>query len=187
MLHFNDHSKLEGTHAYLSASNNAWVNYDEDKFFRTWYASQEARRGSRLHALAKQLIENKVPLERTTATLNRYVNDAIGFDMTPEVLLYWSRWAYGTADAIKFALNKLDIWDLKNGVTEVNFVQLICYAALFCLEYDVMPHEIAIELRIYQNNDVKVLIPEPHDVLVVMNEYRIKSDLIDEMRKEDML
>ena len=28
---WNDHSKLEGKHAFLSASKYSWVNYDENK------------------------------------------------------------------------------------------------------------------------------------------------------------
>jgi len=184
---FNDHSKLEGTHAQLSASNPHWVNYDEDKMTRVWFTSQEARRGSRLHNLAKHLILEGVKLPKTTATLNRYVNDCIGHKMTPEQMVYANEDAYGTTDAIKFEKNKLWIFDLKNGWHEANWLQLYIYAAFFCIEYDILPHEIEIELRIYQNNDVKIDVPNPHHIMVIMDTAKRHNKLLNTLRKEAYL
>ena len=83
-------------------------------------------------------------MPRNKATFNAYVNDAIGYGLDPEVVLYHSENAFGTADAIGFDEKKhlLRIHDLKTGVTRVNMVQLHIYAALFCLEYEKLPGEI---------------------------------------------
>ena len=47
--------------------------------------------------------------------------------------------------------------------------QLMIYAALFCLEYDVSPFDIGIELRIYQNDDCRISNPDPNDIRDIMN------------------
>jgi hypothetical protein len=95
-----------------------------------------------------------------------FVNDAIGYKMKPEQGLYYSENCYGTADAISFNRNLLRIHDFKSGVTKADMRQLEIYAALFCLEYDVDPNTIDIELRIYQNNEVWV--HNPDDIEEVM-------------------
>lgn len=156
---FTRHYEFED-HALLSPSKHYWVNYDEEKLtkvYSNWYAAQ---RGTRLHAFAKEAIELKQKLPKSRTTLNMFVNDAIGFRMTPEQGLYYSDNCFGTADAISFNKNLLRIHDLKNGVTPASFVQLEIYAGIFCLEYNVDPNTIDIELRIYQNNDILVYIPE---------------------------
>jgi hypothetical protein len=76
-----------------------------------------ARRGTELHDLAHQLIRLGVKLPKTPTTLNLYVNDALGYRMTPEQVLYFSENCFGTADAISFRRNKLRIHDLKTGIT----------------------------------------------------------------------
>lgn len=163
-MQFNDHSRLAGSHAFLSPSNYSWVNYDELKLDNAVVASFAARRGTELHDLAQRLIRQGVRLPDTTETLNSYVNDAIGFRMTPEQTLFYSVNCYGQADAISFGRNKLRIHDLKTGVTRSKMTQLEVYAALFCLEYDVKPSEIEIELRIYQNDSVEI---EEGDILSI--------------------
>src|SRR5688572_1422085 len=89
-VNLNAHSginrSLVGTHAFLSPSNPAWINYDEDKLDRVFYASMAARRGTEMHELGYSLIRLRVRLPDTPTTLNMYVNDAIGFGMTPEQL-----------------------------------------------------------------------------------------------------
>ena len=47
--------------------------------------------------------------------------------------------------------------------------QLIIYAALFCLNYNVKPGEMQSELRIYQNNEILTFCPEADDILPVMD------------------
>ena len=159
-MNFNEHSDLVGQHAFLSASSYHWINYDAEKLAEVWVNAQAARRGTELHAFAHQAIKLGVKLPRTTQTLNRYVNDAIGFRMTTEQILFYSYNCYGTADAIVFAKELLRIHDLKTGLKPGSMHQLEIYAALFCLEYGVKPGEIGIELRMYQNDEVEINNPD---------------------------
>ena len=100
--------------------------------------------------------------------LNMFVNDAIGFGMASEQVLYYSDNCFGTADAILFKNNKLQIHDLKTGASKVSFKQLDIYAAMFCLEYSVSPHEIEIEQRLYQKRDYEINFPDPHEIDKIM-------------------
>lgn len=153
-MHFNSHSELNGRHAVLSASKYHWINYTDDKFDLNYRADLQKQRGTDLHALASEAIRLGVRLPESTKTLNAYVNDALGFRMSPEVVLAYSYNAFGTADACSFRDDWLRIHDLKTGMTKTSFKQLLVYAALFCLEYDKKPNEIRITLRIYQNDEV---------------------------------
>src|SRR6185503_610766 len=113
-VNFTNHSRLLGKHAFLSASNYHWINYDEDKLDRVFFKAMAAQRGTELHALAHQLIRLGVKLPDTTMSLNQYVNDAIGFRMSSEQILFYSENCYGTADTICFRNNKLRIHDFKS-------------------------------------------------------------------------
>lgn len=110
------------------------------------------------------------------ATVQSYINDGIGFCMTPEQkLAHDSVYFFGTADCISFRDNELRIHDLKTGRIPAHMDQLMVYAAFFCLEYNVDPRKLKlIELRIYQNNEVLVKQPEPDDILSIMD--KIKKD-----------
>lgn len=130
---------------------------------------QAAQRGTDLHDLAKRCIELGVKLPKSKKTLNMYVNDAIGFQMTPEQPLFYSENCFGTADTISFRNNFLRIHDLKTGYSPTHMEQLMVYAALFCLEYGVDPAMIDIELRIYQSDDFIIETPDPADVQIIMN------------------
>lgn len=165
---FNTHSDLAGNHAFLSASKYHWIRYNEEKLESTFTTAMAAARGSRLHNLAMQLINEGVKLARTQATLNMYVNDAIGYRMKPEQVLFYSENAFGTVDAISFRKNLLRIHDLKTGVNPGSHDQLLIYAAFFCLEYGFKPPEIDMELRLYQNDEIFPLIPDPKDVIDIM-------------------
>lgn len=79
-----------------------------------------------------------------------YINDGIGFKMTPEQPLFYSERIYGTADTISFRDKILRINDLKTGARPAHMEQLKTYAALFCLEYSIKPTDIDIYLRLYQ-------------------------------------
>ena len=183
---FNKHSELAGQHAYLSASKHSWVNYDDEKFDRTLRTALAAQRGTDMHDLAHRMIKLRVKMERTTATLNMYVNDCIGFKMQPETLLFYSFNAFGTADAISFRDGVLRIFDLKTGINQTSFRQLCIYAAFFCLEYDERPEDIEIDLRIYQNDEVKLYEPEEGEIRFIMNQM-IKFDAyINTVRKEEL-
>jgi len=111
-----------------------------------------------------------------------YVNDAIGYRMTPEQVLFYSRNAFGTADAISFRDGLLRIHDLKTGISRVSMIQLEIYAAFFCLEYDVKPNDISIELRIYQSNDVVVEEPNPDDIFHIMDKTVAFDACIEDLR-----
>ena len=184
-MNFNKHFHLSGKHAFLSASKYHWLNYDEEKLEAVFRRSIAAQRGTRLHELAAELIRLQVKLPRTSKTLDRFVNDALGFKMEPEVLLYYSDNAFGTADAISFRKNTLRIHDLKTGNTRASFNQLMIYAGLFCLEYNVKPGEINIELRIYQTNEVLVLNPEPVEVVQVISKIISADKLIEQIKTEE--
>lgn len=181
-MNFNNHSRLEGQHAFLSASKYHWINYDEDKLVLTFSRFQAAQRGTELHELAQRLIQLGVKLPKTNRTLNLYVNDAIGFKMITEQILYYSDNCFGTADAIAFRKNVLRIHDLKNGATTASMSQLMVYTALFCLEYNVSPFDIEMELRLYQSDDVAVHNPAPEDVLHIMNKIIDFDKRIDQIK-----
>ena len=123
-----------------------------------------AEKGTLLHAWAKSTIDLGIKQPRSKKTIYAYVNDAIGFQMSTEVVLFYSPYFFGTADSISFRNNFLRIHDLKTGVTPVHMEQLLIYAALFCLEYKIKPGEIQIECRIYQNDDILVANPTAEDI-----------------------
>ena len=166
---FNDHSNLEGQHAFLGASKYHWINYDSDKIASAYENYLATLRGTELHDFAAQCIKLKQKLPRSTKTLNMYVNDAIGFRMTPEQILYFSENCFGTADAIAFRDDILRIHDLKTGTIPARIEQLDIYAALFCLEYRIKPGDIDTELRIYQGNEVLYHNPEADELAPVMD------------------
>lgn len=182
---FNKHSNLQGTHAFLGASKYHWMNYDIEKLERTFMTSMAAQRGTDLHALAHDCIRLGVKL-RGTNTLARYVNDCLGYRMSPEVTLYYSDNCYGHADAIDYRRNRLRIFDLKTGVIPGSVHQLEVYAALFCLEYGIKPHEIEIDLRIYQNDEVIEFEADPDVIAHVMDKIIVFDRRINELRMEAM-
>jgi len=181
---FNEHSALEGRHAFLSASKYHWIRYDDDKLKET-YANHLAKiRGTELHDFAATCIRLGQRLPRSRQTLNMYVNDAIGYRMTPEQPLYFSQNCFGTADAISFRKGLLRVHDLKTGVVPAHMEQLEVYAALFCLEYDMDPESIKMELRIYQNCDILMHEPEPEAIAEIMHTIERFDKEIEEIRNE---
>lgn len=183
---FNKHSNLAGQHAFLSASNNAWSNYTDDKLITVFRNLQAAKRGTELHQFAHDAIRLGIRLPRSPKTLHLYVNDAIGYRMTPEQILYYSENCYGTADAVAFRKGKLRIHDLKTGLNHTNERQLEIYAALFCLEYGVKPHDIEMELRIYQSNEVRIYDGEPDVIVHLMDRIITFDKIIEQMRMEEL-
>lgn len=184
-MNFHNHSAIEGQHAFLGASKYYWLNYDEDKLVESYNNHQAAQRGTELHEFAAQCIKLGQKLPRTKQTLNMYVNDAIGYKMTPEQPLFYSENCFGTADAISFKNNFLRIHDLKTGVTPAHKEQLMIYAALFCLEYDKNPEEIDMELRLYQSDDVEIFNPTGEDILIVMGKIIESDKIIDRIKSEE--
>ena len=87
--------------------------------------------GTRLHEWAKKTIDLGLKQPRSKKTIYSYVNDAIGFKMDTEVVLFYSERFFGTADAISFRDGILRIHDLKTGKIPAHIEQLEVYAALF--------------------------------------------------------
>ena len=116
---------------------------------------------------------------------NMYVNDAIGFKMTPEQILYYSDNCFGTADAILFRNNFFRIHDLKTGKIPAHMEQLEIYAALFCLEYKVKPGDIEMELRIYQNNEILYHNPTAEDIVPIMDRIITFDKVIKKIREQE--
>ena len=169
-MFFNRHTNLEGLHAPFGASKSSWLRYDDSKIVESYRNMQAAEMGTRLHAWAKDTIDLGIKQPRSKKTIYSYVNDAIGFKMSTEVVLYYSDNFFGTADAISFRNNILRIHDLKTGQRPVHIEQLEIYAALFCLEYKIKPNELdKIELRIYQNDDILVHEPTPEEIFEIMD------------------
>lgn len=182
---FNNHTNLTGQHARLSPSNYHWINYDDDKFDRMFVTQEAARRGTELHDYAAKAIRLRRKQPRTKDTVNMYINDCIGWGMTPELVLYYSRNCFGTADACSFRVNKLRISDLKTGLALTSIIQLEIYAALFCWEYKFSPFEIDTELRLYQNNEIRLTIADPDRIVHHMDRIKARDRRIEELRWED--
>ena len=168
-MFFNKHTNLEGLHAPFGASKSSWLRYSDDKIIEVYNNLQAAEMGTRLHEWAKQTIDLGIKQSRSKKTIYSYVNDAIGFNMSTEVVLFYSENFFGTADAISFRNNFLRIHDLKTGRRPVHMEQLEIYAALFCLEYKIKPGDIRMELRIYQNDEILVHEPTAEDILPIMD------------------
>lgn len=189
-MDFKTHSNyLVGKHATLSPSQGSWVRYDFDKLRHRLISMDAAKRGSEMHELAKECIRLRIRLAGKK-TIAAYVNDAIGFNMTPEQLLYATDHCFGTADAITLSHDRkadeyiLRIFDLKTGETPVKPDQLMIYAAIFCIEYDFKPFDLLYDLRIYQLDEV-IMFDEvtPEDIAQIMDRIKTFSRFIDENRE----
>ena len=192
-LIFEKHPELRGKHATLAPSQPYWLRYDKEQLYQKYVSSYAQSMGTSLHELAETLIanglklkkndeltvlshllgdgipRNVIDMDRIYGNLRNYVNDGIGYKLTPEQILYYSPYCFGTADAISFRNNFLRIHDLKTGTQPAKMEQLLVYAALFCLEYKIKPGDIDVELRIYQNEEIIHDEPTAEDILPVMD------------------
>lgn len=208
---FNDHSKLAGKHALLSPSSWSWLNYEGeqgvDSLYNRYLSSYASVVGTTLHEYAEKRIRyklkisknekkdilfycldhgvprNVVDLDYVFENLMTYVNDAIGYRMDPEVILYYSENCFGTADSINFSNGFLRIHDLKTGKLQTHMEQLLIYAALFCLEYKIKPGEIHTETRIYQSDQIFVAEPTAEDILPIMDKIVRTDRLVSQFRE----
>lgn len=177
-MNWKDHSKdvKRGDHAFMGGSNSSWLRYDTQKLVTSFFNQQAKIEGTEKHDFAAKDIEfgKKYGFKRprTKNTYYMYVNDAIGFRMETEKLLYYSEFAYGWADAIAMEEEKhiLRIHDLKTGVTQAHMEQLMVYAALWCLDYGQKPGDWDIRLRIYQNNEIEGYDPNETELLPMMDQ-----------------
>ena len=184
-MNFNKHSTLEGQHAFLGASKYHWINYTDEKLAETYSKFLAVQRGTVLHEFAAQCIRLGQKLPKSTKTLNMYVNDAIGFRMIPEQILYYSENCFGTADSISFRRNILRIHDYKSGVIPAHMEQLQIYAALFCLEYKVKPADINIELRLYQNDEIVIDNPDQETIVPIMDKIITFDKIINRIKEQE--
>lgn len=186
-MNFNKHLKFEGEHAFLGASSYHWLNYSEEKLITVFNNLLAKQKGTELHEFAAQCIRLGQKLPQSKKTLNMYVNDAIGFKMSPEVVLFYSENCFGTADSISFRNNILRIHDYKSGKHPAKMEQLKIYAALFCLEYNVKPNSIKlIELRIYQNDQVVYDQPQPEEIEFIMSKIISSDKIVSKLRLEEV-
>ncbi len=206
---FEKHMELRGKHASLSPSQPYWLKYSEEQIYQKYVSSYAQSMGTSLHELAETLIANNLKLkkgdkltvlshllndgiprnvidmDRIYGNFMNYVNDAVGFKLTPEQILYYSPYCFGTADAISFRNNFLRIHDYKSGTLPAKMEQLLVYAALFCLEYKIKPGEIEIELRIYQNDEIVYDQPTAEDILPVMDCIIQNSRILERINEEE--
>ena len=192
-MDFFKHLELRGKHAMLAPSQPYWLEYSDEKLYQKYLSNYVQTMGTLLHELAETLIKNCIKLKKTDKTVvlvhllengipraaidmdriynnfMTYVNDAIGFRLTPEQPLVYSEFCFGTADAISFKNNLLRIHDYKSGTTPAKMEQLMIYAALFCLEYKFKPGQIDMELRIYQNDEIIYHKPEADEIAPIMD------------------
>ena len=203
-MQWNDHKQLEGKHAFLGASNFHWINWNDTIFEERYYNQFSTIIGTAVHSLAHDCIVSRTRLNKhdrhliemtlykayipkdaydpdvILTNLIPFVNDAIGFHMSSEILLYYNMYCFGTSDAISFNEKEklLRIHDLKTGTTPAHMEQLMIYAALFCLEYHKNPKQFNTELRIYQNLDVIISNPTGDEIEDYMNLIKNRSKLI---------
>ena len=182
-MNWNRHLEQAGNHAFLSPSKYHWINYDADKIAESYAGFLAVQKGTELHDFASRCIKLGQKLPQKKATLNMFVNDAIGYKMRSEQVLFYSENCYGTADAISFRKNMLRIHDLKTGKQPAHMEQLMIYAALFCLEYRVKPGDISMELRLYQNDQILYHNPEADEIAPIMDKI-INADKIIRKLKE---
>lgn len=185
-MDFKRHLEFQDRHAFLSASQHAWLNYTPEKLVDRYATRQAAARGTRLHNLANLLIKDGIKLPNTMQTLNMYVNHCIGYRMKTEQVLVWSENCFGTVDAIQFEGKVLRIFDLKTGLIPGKIYQLLVYAALFCLEYGVNPKDIEFDLRIYQFDDIERYEVDAEEIQYIMDWIKQADLIIKEMDKEEV-
>ena len=204
-MNFNKHLDIVGKHAILGASKYSWLNYDDEQLWKAYVNSFATDIGTLVHDYAKDkiiyrqrmednqseknalmlhLLKNGIPfgvipIDSLFYNVLPYVNDAIGFKMIPEQVLYYSEFLFGTTDTISYSRNVLRIHDLKTGVRPASMDQLLIYAALFFLEYkkEVNFQKSKTELRIYQNKEVIVHTPTNEEIGVIMDKV-IHGDMV---------
>ena len=187
-MQFNNHKNLAGLHAPFSPSQSSWLRYDDEKVLEVYNNRRAAEMGSKLHEWAKTTIDLGIKQPRSDKTLYMYVNDAIGFKMDTEVVLFYSPRIFGTADAISFRKGVLRIHDLKTGKVgkiESHIEQLEVYAALFCLEYKYKPSDIKIELRVYKNDEVVCHEPSAERIAHVMDVIIHHDTLVEKLERKE--
>lgn len=182
-MEWNNHKNLDGLHAFLSPSGYSWLNYSPEKMANTWRNHKKKEHGTYIHDLAHRMIITRTKARDLKKAFNMFVNDAIGYGMDSEILLYYSPHCFGTADAIKYDKKEklLRVHDLKTGTAKPSFKQLYIYCALFCLEYKRKPERLRFECRIYQGNGCVIEEVDPQIVADIMVQIKEMSAIIDDL------
>lgn len=204
MNRWNNHKEYEGKHAFLGASNYHWLNWDDTSFENRYYSQFSTIIGTTMHQLAHDCILSRTKLNKHDVhlvemylykafvprdaydpevlleTLIPFVNDAIGFRMSSEIILFYNMYAFGTTDAIKYDEKEglLMIHDLKMGITPAKMEQLYLYCAFFCLEYKVSPYKLHFKTRIYQMGQIIEDDPESELIESIMNNILNRCNMI---------
>ena len=168
-MNWNNHLNLVGQHAFLGASQYHWINYDEAKIAERYSTALAQQRGTELHEFAATCIKLGQKLPKSSKTLNMYVNDAIGYKMTPELVLYYSENCFGTTDAISFRNGLLRIHDLKTGVTPAHME----------------PSDIEIETRLYQSDNIIVDNPTPEIIVPIIDKIITFDKVIRKIKEQE--
>lgn len=202
---WNNHDKFVGLHAFLGASQFRWINWDDQTLCNRYFGQYSQAIGTAIHLLAHECIcsrtklsksdkhlvdlylyknfipKNAYDAESLLSNLIPFVNDAIGFRMSSEILLFYSENCFGTTDAISY--NEKDhilrIHDLKTGETPADVMQLKIYAALFYLEYkQYKPSGNTTITRIYQNGEIFETVIDPLEIEKIMEIIRSRDNYI---------
>ena len=99
-MFFIRHTNLEGLHAPFGARKSSWLRYSDEKIIEVYNNLQAAEMGTKLHEWAKQTIDLGIKQSRSKKTIYSYVNDAIGFNMSTEVVLLYYDIFFVTANDI---------------------------------------------------------------------------------------
>jgi len=151
-----------------------------DYIFQKYYIEERRVLASEGKRLLKVL--SKLPKE-VLETVCDYINDAIGFRMTAEVIVAISDLMFGTSDAIIFNGKMLRVHDLKTGSTAAKIEQLLSYDAIFCYEYNINPFEIEHEVRIYQNGDILVSNPTGEIIQPIVDKLIVCEQIANEFEE----
>lgn len=215
-MNWNMHSNLIGKHALFNPSGISWLNYNLeengiDSVFQRYKAQYATTIGTTLHEYAEKrikyrlrmfkseknnvlmyLLDKGIPrsvidIEYVFDNLLQYVNDAIGFRMDPEVILYYSDNCFGTTDAIYFRDKELRIHDYKSGKVSAHIEQPRTYAGLFCLEYGIKPKDITTNLRIYHAEEMIEETTDPEELEAIMTQIIKLDKIVSKWKEEDKL
>lgn len=157
---------------------------DVENYIYTKYTSMNDM--NTLPSYALKLIKNVGTLPKEVfEAVKLYINDGIGYRMTVEQPVVYSKKIYGTADSIIFKNNLLRIHDLKTGFNPAHMEQLEGYAALFCLEYGIKPSDIQFELRLYQWDGVLIHKPTVEDLLPIIDQIIFVNKNAEKFEKEN--
>ena len=154
-MHFNKHYDLVGKHSFLSPSKYTWLGYSKDQLFSSYSNAMAAARGTKLHAMAKDLIDEGIKLRGNSQTFSAYVNDAIDLKT-------------GTAPA---HMEQLEIYAA---------LFLMEYEKVF----GVTPKNTKVNLRIYQNDDIEEASPDSDRLEEIILDIREKDQWLEEFHSE---